>query len=173
MRFARLLAAAAALWVQPAHAAAIWNLHIAANATGQTTMTPMGPSTCAPLVTCPTIVTPVSGLFEYDIDVPAFVGSYDFFKTVSARTQISGTLLYDGVGFTGRNFLYYSNPVACTGTTGYCTETTARAETFSVFVNGASPAPEPATWAMMLVGFGAVGWAMRRKANQPQLRLSW
>lgn len=114
MRFASLLAAAAALWVQPAYATAIWNLHIGAYATGQTTMGPMSQSACAPSTEiCPTIITPVSGLFEYDIDVPAFFGAYDFAKTVGARTQISGTLLYDGVGFTGRNFYYYSNPVAC------------------------------------------------------------
>jgi hypothetical protein len=34
-----------------------------------------------------------------------------------------------------------------------------------VFRNAPSAVPEPGTWAMMLVGFGAVGWAMRRKAN--------
>jgi len=30
---------------------------------------------------------------------------------------------------------------------------------------GASPVPEPAAWAMMLLGFGAVGWAVRRRAH--------
>lgn len=27
-----------------------------------------------------------------------------------------------------------------------------------------TPLPEPGTWAMMLIGFGAIGWAMRRKS---------
>jgi hypothetical protein len=31
------------------------------------------------------------------------------------------------------------------------------------FIPEAAPAPEPATWAMMLVGFGAVGCGMRRR----------
>lgn len=28
-----------------------------------------------------------------------------------------------------------------------------------------NPVPEPATWAMMLFGFGAVGYSMRRRRN--------
>jgi len=26
--------------------------------------------------------------------------------------------------------------------------------------------PEPATWAMMLIGFGAIGWQLRRRRSQ-------
>jgi len=33
---------------------------------------------------------------------------------------------------------------------------------YSGTVNVAPPVPEPATWAMMLAGFGAMGFAMRR-----------
>ena len=36
-------------------------------------------------------------------------------------------------------------------------------------VNGA--VPEPATWAMMLFGFGAVGFGMRRRRSQKQGKL--
>jgi hypothetical protein len=32
-----------------------------------------------------------------------------------------------------------------------------------VRVSGISPVPEPTTWAMMLIGFGAVGYSMRRR----------
>jgi outer membrane protease len=40
-----------------------------------------------------------------------------------------------------------------------------------VAVNAAAPVPEPTTWAMMLVGFGAVGYSMRgRKRNQLALQ---
>jgi len=31
------------------------------------------------------------------------------------------------------------------------------------FTPVAGPVPEPATWAMMLLGFGAVGFSIRRK----------
>ncbi len=31
------------------------------------------------------------------------------------------------------------------------------------FLSAVSPVPEPATWMMMLCGFGATGWAMRRR----------
>jgi hypothetical protein len=40
----------------------------------------------------------------------------------------------------------------------------------SVGVNfsASNAVPEPATWAMMLVGFGAIGWVMRRRRNTAQ-----
>lgn len=34
-----------------------------------------------------------------------------------------------------------------------------------LLTNGAGPVPEPATWAMMLLGFGGIGLAMRRKRS--------
>jgi hypothetical protein len=34
---------------------------------------------------------------------------------------------------------------------------------------GSGAVPEPSTWAMMLLGFGAIGAAMRRRAKQPKL----
>jgi hypothetical protein len=33
--------------------------------------------------------------------------------------------------------------------------------------NNASPVPEPTTWAMMLLGFGAVGYSMRKRPSRP------
>ena len=36
-----------------------------------------------------------------------------------------------------------------------------------------APIPEPATWAMMLVGFGAIGFAMRRRKVQPKVRFAF
>jgi hypothetical protein len=38
---------------------------------------------------------------------------------------------------------------------------------------GNSGVPEPATWAMMLFGFGAVGFAMRRRRNETRVRYSF
>ena len=31
-----------------------------------------------------------------------------------------------------------------------------------------SAVPEPATWAMMLIGFGGIGFSMRRRRRNPQ-----
>ena len=36
-------------------------------------------------------------------------------------------------------------------------------------VNGVPPVPEPATWAMMLMGFGAAGYVMRRRRQRDGL----
>lgn len=36
-----------------------------------------------------------------------------------------------------------------------------------VLVNPVAPVPEPATWALMIVGFGAVGSSMRRRRSTP------
>ena len=38
----------------------------------------------------------------------------------------------------------------------------------AIYTTGEPPVPEPTTWAMMLLGFGVVGYAMRRK-RQPGL----
>lgn len=35
-----------------------------------------------------------------------------------------------------------------------------------VFFGDPSPVPEPATWAMMILGFGAIGWSLRRNRRQ-------
>lgn len=43
------------------------------------------------------------------------------------------------------------------------------ADYFKVNAVTAAPVPEPATWAMLLAGFGAVGFAMRRRKQQDVL----
>ncbi len=41
------------------------------------------------------------------------------------------------------------------------------------FNSGSTPAvPEPSTWALMLLGFGAVGWGLRRRSDrEPRIRV--
>jgi hypothetical protein len=38
--------------------------------------------------------------------------------------------------------------------------------------SGVPPVPEPATWAMMLMGFGAAGFAMRRKRRPALMQIA-
>lgn len=41
------------------------------------------------------------------------------------------------------------------------------------FIPTTSAVPEPATWAMMLFGFGAIGFGMRRRKDKEKLRLRY
>jgi hypothetical protein len=40
-----------------------------------------------------------------------------------------------------------------------------------VFFGSVSAVPEPSTWAMMILGFGAVGWSLRRQRRQAVLTI--
>jgi hypothetical protein len=43
-------------------------------------------------------------------------------------------------------------------------------DNYQITIAAVTPAvPEPATWAMMLLGFGAVGYSMRRRKKTPQV----
>jgi hypothetical protein len=53
-----------------------------------------------------------------------------------------------------------NNTISVTGTTGG-----EAAITGNLSFAAASAVPEPTTWAMMLVGFGAVGYSMRKRPN--------
>jgi hypothetical protein len=183
MRFAELLAAAAAHWVQPAYATAIWTFQVSAHVTG--TNTPYTPGGA------PSVI-PVDTTLNFLVDLAAF----DTTSNLTARLgcvfcdptglggrapAISGVVTRQPDGFTGTNFSYSGGPAEYTPTPIGAASYLLSAPTFSIsFIRSSDgvapiyiPAPEPATWAMMLVGFGLIGFAMRRRANQPQLRLSW
>lgn len=63
----------------------------------------------------------------------------------------TGTLRYDGFDATPATFLFSSQGSTSTS--------------FSATAIAGSAVPEPATWAMMFLGFGGVGYAMRRKTK--------
>ena len=72
----------------------------------------------------------------------------------------SGVINYSNGVLTGRNLTFsYEMPGVRTGTVG-SSYITANAATFAVAA--VAPVPEPGTWALMLIGFGAVGPALRR-----------
>lgn len=115
-----------------------------------------------------TKVDPKSMAFSFQIDIPDFVNGTSSFSFGDPRASglKSGTILDLGSGnLTGTNFHYFENIQDGRGCSGDCviSSTTLDAATFSVRQLVPSPVPEPATWAMMIIGFGLVGGAMRRR----------
>jgi hypothetical protein len=118
-----------------------------------------------------------------------FTDGFSFYYSSSTAASIN---VYDALNGTG-NILATLNLTAqftgnnCTGdpTGGFCNwtpigvtfagtahsinfggtanQTTYDNITFGSAIPGGAPVPEPSTWAMMLLGFGAVGAAMRRR----------
>jgi hypothetical protein len=82
------------------------------------------------------------------------VGSYDTFtQNVATVVDSSYTLRF-----------LYSNPSTNNAPSGF------RVEASNAAVPGA--VPEPATWAMMTLGFGAVGFGLRRKKVSTRIRFA-
>ena len=73
----------------------------------------------------------------------------NFITQVGASTGLSAVFLDVDAGYSSRQQLTVSN--------------------FSLNGNVFGAVPEPSTWAMMLVGFGGIGMAMRRQRRAPKL----
>ena len=80
------------------------------------------------------------------------------FGALSGGGMYSGIINNTGGVLTGRDLIYvYENPGVRRMTVG-SSYINASAQTFAVL----APVPEPGTWALMLLGFGAIGTALRR-----------
>jgi hypothetical protein len=138
----------------------------------------------------PIPLTDVNGTFSYDyaggnlLTLTAFsldLGSAHFgladvgatFNSINDSLQIGG-LANGGIanllGTTNDFVLTLTfDPLTGTGGNGAFQFTTANTNSFYLATSASSTAvPEPATWAMMLLGFGAIGFAMRRSRKQSQ-----
>ena len=94
--------------------------------------------------------------------VGMLIGSVDPYNTITFNTADGMTQSFTGsqIGFLGTS--RYVNFSSSSPILSIVTSSTGNAFEFdNVAVNAAIP--EPATWAMMLAGFGAVGFAMRRR----------
>lgn len=88
-------------------------------------------------------------------------------KSLSFTIGTAGPLDFSSLGFgtKGDNISFaadLANSAGKTGSVGAVFTTIGR--------DAPPPVPEPATWAMMLVGFGAIGAAMRRRSQPVRLR---
>lgn len=93
----------------------------------------------------------------------------DFFYSATLQWV---TALDGSRGIQGTNFVYSGQ--GCSGFGGGCSlpypdssHTSLTAATFAVGARQGAPGPvpEPATWAMILMGFAAIGVSMRRRRN--------
>lgn len=185
MRFARLLAAAAALWVQPAYAVTVTHgLRFEGETYYDWRFTSYPGNLRLPII----------GSFTFNIDdnrLEAFNFSIVDYPTPNFTSDINDMLArhpgcnvgcfvdalngsawsFDGrrndnpnglirLSFTGNGFNEVISKDIYTG--GPPRDFGARGTFFAV-----TPVPEPVTWALMLVGFGAIGWSMRRRYASP------
>lgn len=163
MRFVSMLAAAVALWVQPAEAV---TFHIEAQVEG--TRTDINCDASIP-DGCTTF-TPLSFLFQWDGPLEQYDAATGrgFFLTAHETVgRFLGEAHYLGNGqwLGGRfDWFYRGGDRTCqVGFECHGFDESGRGESFLVTEIQAAPVPEPATWALMLLGFGVIGWSMRHQ----------
>ena len=129
--------------------------------------------------------TTTIGFTEAGLSTPTFSKYLTFTNTVAGNYFMEVTTSSPNIDFTsillsGEGGLYNFNPVA-TGSTEFWNleDLFLSAGQYTLTINGnnrgtgvldgsitiAQAVPEPATWAMMLFGFGAVGFGMRRRRS--------
>ena len=126
----------------------------------------------------PTVGQPATLTFTTPVDYLSFVwGSPDTYNLLTITTSLGSiqTFTAAGLGFPVTNgdqsFSQYVQFSATTGdfiTSATFTNvpSTDAFETANYSITQA--VPEPATWAMMLIGFGGIGYSMRRRRNLQQ-----
>jgi hypothetical protein len=106
-----------------------------------------------------------SGTFIIDFGTDLFKGIFDGGSTPTEVAGVSDTdWLFTILSGTGR-FAGASGTFEGTGTSDARTRPTHVSIDFTGSIN-APAVPEPASWALMILGFGAIGMAMRRRRER-------
>lgn len=97
---------------------------------------------------------------------PRFLGTPSFtYDAISFPFSVSNAP--PGSPMTGTGFLYQDNAFSAPGIYSSTTTHEQSTLTVSMFTDNLRPGvPEPSTWALMILGFGAIGAAMRRKVRE-------
>ena len=164
-RWLVVAAAFAGLAAAPASATQYFDVHVTGNLTGTTsTVQCNAGSSAACLSTYPGGWSTESFVSSFSL----MLGVMDLVEGNNAFTYgaafgpglYSGTIFNNGGILTGRDLTFSYADASCrTGALG-CRNIVASSASFSVLQ---AAVPEPATWAMMLIGFGAIGVQLRRR----------
>lgn len=137
--------------------ATVFNVNIFAEVSGTDTVAACGPGQVFPY--CPQESLPYQNtIARYLGPIDLLLGDNPFsYGGYYSTGLITGTINNTNGVLTGRDltYAYASCSGPCPGDHIYAT-----AQSFQV----TGGVPEPATWAMLLVGIGAVGWTLRRRA---------
>ena len=101
---------------------------------------------------------------EFAITYTSATNSLSFNYTAGANDPV---IHYFAIFQANKTFLYYDAAPITSGTIALSTlfPNNPGWSHITFFDTGASAVPEPATWAMMIGGFGAMGFALRRRAK--------
>jgi len=139
--------------------AAVFDINIYADVSGTNTRAACGPGQTFPY--CPVETLPyANSLAQYLGPLDLMQGDNPFtYGGYYTTGLITGTITNANGVLTGHDLLY-----SYAGCSGPCAgdHITASAATFLVTGGVIGSVPEPATWALLLSGIGAVGWVLRR-----------
>jgi len=136
--------------------AVVMDISIFGDVTGTNTRAACGPGQTfpfCPVETLPYTITLAQDLGPIDLMPGDNAFSYGGYYSTGL---ITGTINYDNGVLTGRDLLY-----TYAGCSGPCAGDHIVASAATFVVTGG--VPEADTWAMLLVGIGAVGWVLRRR----------
>jgi hypothetical protein len=170
MRFGVLAAAVAALWIQPASATTFLIVTVDGYVPaerrvdyGQSQYT--WPQRCEGAIICESEITSIVQRVHSTIGASSADGNtFTFDALIEDHEGISGSFKNLGDGrLQGLELIYQYAPLGIGD--GPFTTIYGSTNRFSVYQIFPTPLPEPASWALLLVGFGAIAGALRQKSE--------
>jgi hypothetical protein len=119
-----------------------------------------------------TFFNDLAGTYNFGVSTLASAAVTFSSITLSGAGLPGGTVTFDGPSALDNYISYALGPVTLDANASYVVTLTGNAPlgtTFQGTLNW-NAVPEPATWAMMLIGFGAIGASIRRRRTRVAVR---